>query len=361
MKNLVFVTPLPSPFVEAVILRLPDFAPELNVTPIFYGDCSHRPDWGTSEWKGITIDPQHKKLKAELIAVIEKQNPDGILLSGYGSQIQWAARKWAIQNRKPFFMVLSEPPSPVEGLKRIVRRQLIRRFLTSCSGLGCMGPRAVQEYSNIYDGPIAETPYAFDLTPLLQHERPRSIGESGLTFLFSGRITAQRNPLLVLEAFSAVNQQHKETRLIFSGRGPLEDAINARVEKLGLSHAVKWMNDFSGWHDIMNFYRYGDILVSCSNHNTWNLPIQEAMASGLGIIATWTTEAATALLVNDYNGILIQPANLHSLRQAMLRYVENPELAESHGKLSREVVQTIDARKVAERLAGLLNVGLNQY
>lgn len=354
MKNLVFVTPLPSPFVESVIIRLPDFAPDLSITPIFYGDCSHRPDWGASKWSGITLDPKCKNLKAELITAIEKQKPSGILLSGYGSSVQWVARKWAIQNDKPFLMVLTEPCSPSEGIKRIVRRQLIRQFLSKCSGLGCMGPRAVQEYSSIYSGPIIETPYAFDLDPLLQHERPRLIGESGLTFLFSGRITAQRNPLLVLEAFSAVNQQHKETRLIFSGRGPLEDVINARIKSLDLDHAVKWMNDFCDWHDIMNFYRYGDILVSCSNHNTWNLPIQEAMASGLGIIATWTTEAATALLVNDYNGLLIQPSNVHSLQQAMLCYIKNSKLVESHGKRSREVVQTIDARKVAERLANLL-------
>lgn len=355
MVTVAWITPIPSPFVKAVAVHL-EKEMGATVSPCFFGDLSHRPTWGKLSWDGFYAKGVGQSKASEIYAELERLKPDIVLVSGYGHASYRSARSYALKNGVPFVPSLVEPPSPSEGLKRCLRNQYIRWFLRGASGIACMGGRASQEYSRAFQGPMIEAPYAFDIGELFDHPRPRIEGPSGLTFLYSGGLVERRAPMVAVRAFSDLLKKVSESIfLTISGRGPQEGEVRRLIDQLGIADSVIWKNDFEDWYDLMNLYRSSDVLLCPNRYNTWNLTIQEAMSSGMGVVATWTTEAACSLLVNNHNGFLVRPDNVDSLVRAMEQYYLDRDLIARHGSRSKEIVQTIDASQVGQRLACFLN------
>jgi glycosyltransferase involved in cell wall biosynthesis len=88
-------------------------------------------------------------------------------------------------------------------------------------------------------------------------------------------------------------------------------------------------------------YRLADITVipTLQSEGT-SLSCLEAMASGNAVIAT-NVGGLPNLILPDYNGLLIEP-NLESLRDALLRLIEQPQLRIKLAKQGVEVAKTFD-------------------
>lgn len=354
MTKVAFVTPIPSPFVEAVAKNLEKLLP-CEVCPLFFEDMSHRKTWGKMQWQGFQAEGPSKGRSKQVYAELERISPEVVLVSGYSLPAYRAGRSYALKHKALFIPSLVEAPIPCEGIRRILKYGYIRWFMSAADGIACMGPRACQDYSRVFSGPIIEAPYAFDAGLFEDHVRPRSEGPDGLTFLYSGGLVERRAPILAVKAFAELcSRRDERIYLTISGRGPQEAEVRQVVKSLGLEGAVLWKNDFEDWYDLMNLYRSSDVLVCPNSYSTWNLTIQEAMFSGLGLVSTWSTEGACALIVNHHNGFLVKPDDVEALAFAMEKYCLEPDLAIRHGKLSRSIAQTVDAKEVAARLGQLI-------
>ena len=73
------------------------------------------------------------------------------------------------------------------------------------------------------------------------------------------------------------------------------------------------------------------------------------MAAGMGIIASNTICAADDLIVNNYNGFLVNKSNENEIINCMQTYIDKPELCKVHGIRSREIVKTIDVSITSKR------------
>jgi glycosyltransferase involved in cell wall biosynthesis len=201
---------------------------------------------------------------------------------------------------------------------------------------------------------MIECPYIFDLSGMLafdEAERPTN----KVAFLYSGRLTEFRDPLGAINAFKRVHDRYPgRAELVISGRGHLQGAVEQAISDLGLQKCCRWMLDFADWHDLRNLYRYPHVLVTLGAYNTWSLTVIEALAAGMPVIATQTTEAASAQVIEDFNGYLVQHGDAESAAQAMARYVENPALISAHGRNARAIAHATDVPIVAGRLHRML-------
>lgn len=354
--RLLVLTPLPSPFVEQPLRLLSEQYSDLEVLPVFYGDISHRPTWGDMPWKGLWLKESSRERIRRLSDFVEASKPDQVILGQYNRLESWWLKRYAKRKAIPAHVFFLEPLMPSNALKYRLKLIAFKKFLAGLHSVGCMGRRAFEDYSKVYKGHIYSCPYAFNLSTLLGFDGNERPGDC-VTFLYSGRLSAFRDPLLAVRSFAAVNAQStKKLRLIISGKGELEDSIIAEIKQLKIESKVTWMNDFKDWEDIRNLYRYADVLLSLGIYNTWSLTIQEAMAAGMGIVATHTTEAANELVIHGHNGFLVDHANKQAIVRAMLQYAETNNLAEQHGARSREIVGMVDARPVASRIADALGL-----
>lgn len=350
MKILV-LTPLPSPFVEQAYRHIEKAFNDLRVVPVFYGTLSHRPSWGKLNWEGYWLKGSIRKRIATLKKIVQDETPDRVVLGQYNRIESWWLKFYAKRNNLPSYIFFLEPVIPCSNLKYWFKLKLSGYFFAGVQVIGVMGRRAQADYGRVYDGRIIECPYTFDLSGMLSfgdEHRDRS----RVTFLYSGRLTPFRDPIRTVDAFAGAKKRcDAPMHLVISGGGELKSAVEQRIAFHGIEDSVSWMNDFEDWEDLRNLYRHADILVSVGIYNTWSLTIPEAMAAGMGVIATHTTEAANTLILNEYNGFLIHHADLKSIEDAIIKYAKNPELHRLHAKRNREAVKVVDLKPVAERIA----------
>jgi glycosyltransferase involved in cell wall biosynthesis len=95
------------------------------------------------------------------------------------------------------------------------------------------------------------------------------------------------------------------------------------VQKLGIDTKVKFLEPSA---DVMKFYAAADAYVGPSLEDAYGLPILEAMACGLPVIAS-ARAGASEILRDGENGFILQnPEDLHELAALLSRLCSEPDL-----------------------------------
>jgi glycosyltransferase involved in cell wall biosynthesis len=161
--------------------------------------------------------------------------------------------------------------------------------------------------------------------------------------------------MAAVRAFHKLHEIHQsKVKMVISGCGELENEIKEFISSNKLTDSVVWMNDFKDWYDLRNLYKNADVLLTIGVYNTWSLTVIEAMASGMPVIASHTTEAASAQVIHDYNGFLVQHGDIEATVEAMNNYVEKPNLLELHSERCRSIARSSSCDVVAKRLHKLI-------
>ena len=154
-----------------------------------------------------------------------------------------------------------------------------------------------------FDDPRACT-LLFDLAALRRKARPTQRAEGKpFTLLFVGRIVANKGQHDLLEAFAAFHRTAAQpTRLVLVGRedgigAAYAQALRARVHALDLDDAVEITGLVSD--DVLHAqYRAADLYVSLSRHEGFGVPLVEAAAIGVPVLA-WPAGAVAFTLGGD--------------------------------------------------------------
>lgn len=125
-----------------------------------------------------------------------------------------------------------------------------------------------------------------------------------------------KNQMAILLAFKRLKKECLDIKLILVGNGPKHRELVEFCEKNGLSNEV----EFTGIvNDVYNFTAVSDVFVQASYREALPLSIIEAMASGLGIVAT---DVGGLRDVVEDNAILIEPGNIEELYRAMKKFYD---------------------------------------
>jgi sugar transferase (PEP-CTERM/EpsH1 system associated) len=134
-----------------------------------------------------------------------------------------------------------------------------------------------------------------------------------------GRQALVKNPLLLVEAFIQLVQSNApgtaDMRLVMVGEGPLHEAIAQRIAEVNIADKV-WLAGVRA--DIPELLRAMDCFVLPSLSEATSCTLQEAMATGLPIIATQVGGNA-ALLKNGRYGSLIPSEDTSALAAELLK------------------------------------------
>ncbi len=124
-----------------------------------------------------------------------------------------------------------------------------------------------------------------------------------------GRLTDQKNQILLVEAFAVFVSKNPEYKLVILGEGAQKENLEGKIHNLKLNEKVFLMGARS---DIFRFYMISEFLASSSKIEGLSIAYLEALAFGLPILATCT--AGTDELVQEgYNGHLLLSNDLLSM------------------------------------------------
>lgn len=128
----------------------------------------------------------------------------------------------------------------------------------------------------------------------------------GLSALLRAVAECEKFPLKLLVAGSDDRREYDEA-----------------IEKLGITTKVKFLEPSA---DVMKFYAAADAYVGPSLEDAYGLPILEAMACGLPVIASARAGASEILRDGENGFILRNPEDFHELAALLRRLCSEPDL-----------------------------------
>ena len=275
-------------------------------------------------WR-MRIGNHNVLLNRGVSSALGRSSPDVVICGGYNYAASWQALKWASRNRVPF-LLWSESTARDTRAGRAAIESLKRLFFSKCAAFVVPGKSALEylEKMGVSSHAIHIAKNAVDVGLFAELGRKaaadatRSRERLALPekyFLFVGRLVREKGVLDLLQAYAALPQDlRQQTGLVFAGDGPL------RAELEATSRCIYPGNvHFAGFVDrdaLATYYALAECLVLPTYSDTWGLVVNEAMACGLPVICTKVTGCAADLVQN--NGRLVEPGNIHELRQAMI-------------------------------------------
>jgi glycosyltransferase involved in cell wall biosynthesis len=161
----------------------------------------------------------------------------------------------------------------------------------------------------------------------------RHSGEGLVTVGWSGRFTAQKNPVATVEAACRAASKNSMLRFVFLGDGELWEACQRMVSSYGLGDRIL----LPGWRsDVRDWMSRFDVFLLFSRWEGLPLSILEAMAAGLPVIVSAIT--GNEELVDERNGWRIAVRDIAGLERVLLSLPDHRgEIAEKGGASLRRI------------------------
>jgi glycosyltransferase involved in cell wall biosynthesis len=256
--------------------------------------------------------------------------PDGLLISGWMDRDYLRiAREW----RRRGVPVVAGTDTPWRGTLRQYAAGWIAPWLlhpaidtlwvagerqrTLARRLGYAGDRCLNGF------------YACDWDRFAAAGRHRR--DETRAFLFVGRYDPAKGVPTLLEAYAAYRARHVDPwPLLCAGAGPLKPLLAGRdgVEDRGFVQPA----------ELPDLLAQASAFVLPSRYEPWGVAIQEAAAAGLPLLCSSACGATAHLLIDGYNGYLVEPDDTEHLATQLTRLHTLPAgTRHAMGERSREM------------------------
>jgi glycosyltransferase involved in cell wall biosynthesis len=147
-------------------------------------------------------------------------------------------------------------------------------------------------------------------------------GETLITLV--GRLSRPKTPEVVVEAAALVLRDHPGARFLLVGDGDEREALNSRIESLGLSDRVLLLGLR---HDVPEILAATDVVLHSSTHEGLPKTVLEGMAAGKPVVAT-AVGGVPVVVEDGVTGLLVPSSDPEGLATAVLRIIADPAAAE---------------------------------
>ena len=335
-----------TPYRLHIMRRLRDELPDVRVCHVF----THSLGGLSSPWaveRDPTLDIVHhpdlriprleqffhrhwRRLAARILDLVDERRPAFVLMAGHNDLTRIAL--FRALRRRGIAIAHSCDANIFSRRGTLSPRSLLsnaytRYFLAQADAFMPLGGTAGRAYYSYYGGGAKPTflfPYEPDYGLLescgaeaAADFRDRlGIAPDRRCFLYSGRLIPVKRVDVLIRAFIEVAERIPDWDIAIAGRGPEQEALEAMVPR-SLAARVRFLG-FMQFDRLRAAYHACDALVHPSEHEPWGLIINEALASGMPVIASNVTGAAIDLVRDRVNGLLVRPGCVDELARAML-------------------------------------------
>jgi glycosyltransferase involved in cell wall biosynthesis len=159
--------------------------------------------------------------------------------------------------------------------------------------------------------------------------------------LYVGRLAAEKNLGLVVQAYLKAKQQDSRLRMVLVGDGPMRESLQQQ-------HPDIIFAGYQSGKDLAAHYASGDVFAFASLTETFGNVTLEAMASGLAVVA-FKHAAAGQCIRHGENGMCVDAESPDEFVKAVCAVLEAPSLQARLSKQALLTAQTLDWPGVVER------------
>ena len=217
-----------------------------------------------------------------------------------------------------------------------------RRTIRRATDLIAISPYVTRYYQSEISGRVHEIPNAVAWN-FFQVVRTPQRGR----VLFAGRIANGKGLLELLRAVAG--NPDVVRKLVLAGAAPdiaYERLVRNETQRLGLANRVEFAGLLSE-RNLLKEFGLAEVLVLPSYQETAPMVVQQAMASGLAVIAT-RVGGIPFQIEHDVTGLLFEPGDVGELTRLIERIGNEPTLSRRLGNAAKEMaVAKYDAEGVA--------------
>lgn len=229
----------------------------------------------------------------------------------------------------------------IDKIYRKIVENKADKFVFQTTGAQKCYPKNVQEKSVVIINPLDTT--SFPVHDFF-HEKKEIVAV--------GRLEAQKNQKLLIDAFSLIADEFPDYRVVLYGEGSLREELESHIKELNLQKKVLLPGAKDG---IQEYIRDAALFVLSSDYEGIPNALIEAMAIGLPCISTdCSPGGARELIQNEVNGIIVPCNALEELKNQMRRVLNNRELAQRIGSNALNVRARTDKSSIAEEWLRIL-------
>jgi len=290
----------------------------------------------------VILDRQNPALKSwlgssfaaavALLKMLLGEKPDYLICCGYTLAPQTTALLWAMMTATPFAVMgdANYFNDTAAGMKRLIKTAWLRLLVSKAAALIAVGSASRMFWESygagadkIFEsGLVVDNDFFAAECERRKDDVAQLRARMGLTdkivFLFVGRLVRRKNVDLIIRAAQVLNDN--QVAVVIAGSGEEKEAL----EKLAgadpsLPHPLPQRIIFAGNvspADLPLYYALSDVFVLPASQEPWGLVINEAMASGLAVIAHHHCGAAVDLVAAD-NGFALETFSVEELSRAM--------------------------------------------
>lgn len=178
------------------------------------------------------------------------------------------------------------------------------------------------------------------------------LADSTRLILYVARLTAQKQPKMVVEVLSRIGNENSDYKCIIIGDGPEKSALLMAIKKHNLNEQILFLGAQSNG-DVMSYMDAADIFFLPSLYEGIALSIYEAMAKSLAIVGADT--GGQKELVTEECGVLIneteKQGEIEKYAMVLIDLLKDPGQITKMGKASRlRVEQLFDSSKMVSQM-----------
>lgn len=168
----------------------------------------------------------------------------------------------------------------------------------------------------------------------------------------AGRLIPLKRYDMLIESFARIKDKIPDYMLIIFGEGEERNKLEKQIEALGLQDRA-----FLAGADpqAVKFINYASVFVMCSDFEGMPNALLEALAMGVPCVSTRCEMGPEELIDDGLSGLLVDVGNGEQLGEAILRIIENPDLANTLSENGRKLLKSHSIENISRRWLDYLN------
>lgn len=301
------------------------------------------------------IHPPFGLVNPSLVRHLRSGRYDAVVVQGYAQVSDWIAFASAATTDLRL-LIRSETPEPsaaeTASWRWRVKRRMLAPVISRADACLAIGQRNAGFYRRMGARPdqVVWAPYSVDNTHFSKggaegrRGRPTRLKELGLNpglpvVLFAAKLIPRKR---VLDLIAAMDRLDGAASLVVIGDGEQREAVGELAVQRPWMRALGFVNQ----GELPAWYGSSDIVVLPSDHETWGIMINEAMAAGAVPVVSDAVGCAPDL-VSDGAGRVFPVGDIEALALAIEDLLEpvtlNTARAESLDRISRYGLDTTAA------------------
>ncbi|NPA38462.1 MAG: glycosyltransferase family 4 protein [Candidatus Nanohaloarchaeota archaeon] len=178
--------------------------------------------------------------------------------------------------------------------------------------------------------------------------------------LFVGRHVYEKGLDVLIKAFAELLKQRDDVKLVILGKGYYTDEAKNLVYSLGIAHKVVF-GGFVSDEERDALYELAEIVAIPSRYEPFGIVALEGMKYGKVVVAS-DVGGLREVVKHEYNGLTFFNENHHSLKDQILRALNDRELSNKlRTNALKSVKEEFNWYAIAKKTAQLYNNVLEEY